>query len=532
MCKFQCGEIDHEEKLQQFQDFYQLNYNNQTLFLRNVCIKLVDVARRRVNEDISRRHCSFKYFIFSKKNGEVPICQKTLCNIFKITPRRIQMLQEKIKFNRSLGDKRGLHGKQRNKIADETKQLIRQHISSFPQQENHYSRQESNKQCLDPGLSEKKMWELFCIKHPDIKVTLHLYRDIFNSDFNLRFGVPRSDTCATCDRFYIQMCSSRNEEECNKIENDLKIHQMRANLAYKSLTADSGNAKEHVENIVLCVDLQQVLFCPTLTHGNIFYQRQLSCYNLAIHNQGSNKAMMFFWDETIAKRGSAEIVSCILKYVVLHFSILKTGETRKLTIWSDRCVGQNNNWRMIALMQHLVVNRYFTTMEQKFMTTGHSFLPCDRDFAMIEKAKKGKMVYIPKQWVEVIANAKTSNRFTVYLMGIDDFKDMDIILKSLVKNNFNITNHVWYQITDDDPTSLRGRPSHNILQPWNIHSLRKKTKGPQGKRLPPVKVAAFPNLYKGSLPIKAAKKKDLQAMSKFIPSEFVSFYEDLQAVED
>lgn len=156
MCKFQCGEIDHEEKLQQFQDFYQLNYNNQTLFLRNVCIKLVDVARRRVNEDISRRHCSFKYFIFSKKNGEVPICQKTLCNIFKITPRRIQMLQEKIKFNRSLEDKRGLHGKQRNKIADETKQLIRQHISSFPQQENHYSRQESNKQCLDPGLSEKK----------------------------------------------------------------------------------------------------------------------------------------------------------------------------------------------------------------------------------------------------------------------------------------------------------------------------------------------------------------------------------------
>ncbi|KAG8316597.1 hypothetical protein J6590_047738 [Homalodisca vitripennis] len=151
------------------------------------------------------------------------------------------------------------------------------------------------------------------------------------------------------------------------------------------------------------------------------------------------------------------------------------------------------------------------------------------DFAMIEKAKKGRMVYIPKQWVEVIANAKSSNPFEVCMMGTDDFKNLDIILKSLVTTNFNITQHTLYQIASDDPTTLRGRTSHNVLQTWQTHSLTKKMKGPHGRYLPPVKVAAFPNLYESQLPIKAAKKKDLDAMSKILPSKFVPFYQQLKA---
>lgn len=79
--------------------------------------------------------------------------------------------------------------------------------------------------------------------------------------------------------------------------------------------------------VVLCVDLQQVLFCPTLTHSNTFYQRQLSNYNFAIHNE-------------------------------------------------------------------------------KFLSTGQSFSPCDRDFALIEKQKKKSKVLVPSQWKYFIANAR------------------------------------------------------------------------------------------------------------------------------
>lgn len=510
--------------MQHFSDFYKLDYNGQSSFLAKACIKVGEVNRRRVSEDISKRHCTPHYFI-PRKDSNVRVCRKTLCAIFNITPRRVQMLLEKLKFDKTLSDGRGLHNHHRT-VTDDTKDIIRQHISSFPLQENHYSRSQSKKNCLNPNLTVKRMWRLFLIKYPDTGVTLHMYRDIFNSDFNLRFGVPRSDTCAYCDRLYIKLLAATNESERIHIERESQFHHSKADLAYKSLADDTTFAKSYSSTIVLCVDLQQVLFCPNLTHNNVFYQRQLSCYNLAIHNAGSNKAMMFFWDETIGKRGSAEVASCVLKYITSHYLKLREGEIRKLIIWSDRCIGQNNNWRMIALLQHLVINKYFTTVEQKFMTTGHSFLPCDRDFAMIEKAKKGKTVYVPFHFVEIIANAKDSNQFEVNIMDTSDFKNLDIVLNSLATTKFNITDHVWYQITNDDPITLRARSSHNVLRPWTPHCLAKKIRN-TNRFYPPVEVTAFPCLYTNRLGIKPAKKKDLDDMCKYVPAEFREFYETI-----
>lgn len=42
--------------------------------------------------------------------------------------------------------------------------------------------------------------------------------------------------------------------------------------------------------------------------------------------------------------------------------------------------------------------------KQKCLITGHSFLPSDRDFAVI-RAKKVVKVYIPQHhWIQIIAN--------------------------------------------------------------------------------------------------------------------------------
>ena len=87
--------------------------------------------------------------------------KKTLCNIFQITPRRLQILQQKIKFKKPLKDKRGIHDNRKNKVSHETRELVKSHISSFAQQENHYSRNTSSKKCLNPDLSKKKMCFFF-----------------------------------------------------------------------------------------------------------------------------------------------------------------------------------------------------------------------------------------------------------------------------------------------------------------------------------------------------------------------------------
>lgn len=99
-----------------------------------------DVKRRRASENRSTRRYTMQYHI---KNNEslYTVCQKTLCDIYKITPCRLQILQDKIKFKKPLNNARGTHDNRPNKIPDENKDLIKAkaHIAAFPLQENHYS---------------------------------------------------------------------------------------------------------------------------------------------------------------------------------------------------------------------------------------------------------------------------------------------------------------------------------------------------------------------------------------------------------
>lgn len=523
-CQYDCGEFEQETLQNLFKEFYQKDYNGQTTHLAESCVQTGEIIRNRVGQDISKRHCTVKYYL--KNDGSlVRVCKQFLCHVYQITPRRIQMLVEKLKYNKPLFDCRGSHDNRPNKVPDFTRDLVMDHIKSFPLQENHYSRNESKKQCLDADLSIRKMWNLFTEKYPDSKCSLHYYREIFNTKFHLRFGLPRSDTCELCDSLYIKMRATNDPEVLKQLEIETKMHHARADSGYKSLDNDSKVAQENKGDIiVVCVDLEQVLYCPTLTHGNIFYQRQLSCYNFCIDDLGNKKATMCLWDETKGKRGSAEIASAILAFVTLNFNPLKENKKRHFIMWSDRCVGQNNNWKMVALMQHLLMNNYFTTVEQKFMTTGHSFLPCDREFALIERNKKNAMVYVPDQWIEVIANSST--KFEVMPLVSEDFKDLSIVENSMNRGDFRITQYVWLKIAHDDPTTLQARTSHNILQPWTSHCIAKKVKGKKSKlRLPPVKVCRFPRLYEGPLPIQPAKKNDLMSMMPYIPEEFRQFYE-------
>lgn len=72
------------------------------------------------------------------------------------------------------------------------------------------------------------MWGLFCNKYPESTAKLHVYRDVFNSEFNLRFGLPRLDTCSYCDKFHIQLIGAVDEHTRKQIETESKIHLMKA----------------------------------------------------------------------------------------------------------------------------------------------------------------------------------------------------------------------------------------------------------------------------------------------------------------
>lgn len=114
------------------------------------------------------------------------------------TRRRVMTLQDKIKSGIMIPrDNRGKHLNKHHAIDASVRDLIRQHINSLPRQASHYSRiATDNQQCLSSDLNLCKLYRSFKNKYPDINASKRIYRNIFRSDFKLRFGYPRSDTCS------------------------------------------------------------------------------------------------------------------------------------------------------------------------------------------------------------------------------------------------------------------------------------------------------------------------------------------------
>ncbi len=56
---------------------------------------------------------------------------------------------------------------------------------------------------------------------------------------------------------------------------------------------------------------------------------------------------------------------------------------------------------------------WFDTVDNKFLTPGHTYLSSDRDFAVIEKRKKDNDIYlhVPSQWFSLVEEARRNNPF-------------------------------------------------------------------------------------------------------------------------
>jgi len=212
-----------------------------------------------------------------------------------------------------------------------------------------------------------------------------------------------------------------------------ELHLRKAEKAKTMMYKDMNDAQEPNSNtLVLCMDLEKVLFVPTLTHSQMYYSRQLSVYNLCIHVGDTRKSYMCVWHVSdIASRGANEIISSFVKVVTSRIT-----KKKKIEMWCDNCAGQNKNKMLVFAMFYLVASGWFESIECRFFVSGHSFMPCDQDFAMIEKRKKRLAAMVPTEIKEMIQSSKLNNPFEVV-----DIEDGDIIDFNVMVNQFlNTTN--------------------------------------------------------------------------------------------
>ena len=103
------------------------------------------------------------------KNIDVKVCQKAFCKIHGFSPKRLQILRCKIED--AVGeatielDKRGKH-KNQPQIGEDVRELVREHIRSFPARGSHYSRKDNpGRTYLSPTLSIARLYKDFLEKN-------------------------------------------------------------------------------------------------------------------------------------------------------------------------------------------------------------------------------------------------------------------------------------------------------------------------------------------------------------------------------
>lgn len=476
------------------------------------------VKRRRKStvEDASRKQASVSYTLPTGDGNIAHVCKVTFMEVFGITRRRTLTLVTAKKSGEVVYvEKRGNKVKNR-KYTEEDEQCVITHINAFPRDESHYSRARSSKEYLSQDLSINSLYKSFKLAYPDKNISHRFYFKTFKSKFpNLSFKTPRTDTCSTCDLLNTEIKCQPGD---NTIKKKLELHHRKAERSRAEMKKDHVNSQlPSSDTCTISIDLQQVLSIPALTHTQMYYLRQLSCYNLGIHVGDNNNVLLSMWHEAIHSRGANEIASCLLKAVEANIMCGK----KKLIVWSDNCSGQNKNQMLIYLWLYLIAKGYLDEVNHKFLIVGHSYLSCDRDFALIERKKKKAKCEVPLDLVRVMVEARDKNPFTVRLMQPEDFFDFKTGSRACLNTKkLEISKVQWLCLSKDRPEKVLTKAAFSELEEFHEVNVFKKgvtmdTIVSSLKPLPPVNG------------LSEDKKKDLKSMIPYLKSENREFFEDI-----
>ena len=368
---------------------------------------------------------------------------------------------------------------------------------------------------------------------PNIKVSYESYRCIFNNEFNVSFGYPRTDTFSTCDSIIAKLAhiesqlrdpnNAANEKlrsDEKKITEQQQLHLGKSEVFYDRKRNARKKATTNNQFAALAFDFQKNLYVPNKTTNDVYYKWQLSCYSFNIHVLSSREAHFYCYDETVAKKGSDDVAS-----MLYHFFMNELSETVKdIALFCDSCSGQNKNWTVIRFC-HWLVNKQkrFNSITISFPIRGHSYLECDKNMSLI-KAKTD--AEIPSEWWSVFRAARENpSPFIVHECKQNDFFNFSALLKPSYKRNCPFptrpVREIWFD--SENPKNIRKRTNWNGF--WENVCLVNANNW--------LKALAqnIPPLYVEPLPISKANFEDLQVLKIFCSPSAQIYFDNLSKAE-
>ena len=162
------------------------------------------------------------------------------------------------------------------------------------------------------------------------EITYEFYRTYFNENFNLSFGVPKTDTCGRCDELNVLINDACDPMEKQSFQTEKQVHLHIAQEFCSELRTCTAMVKEDRSIACLSFDFEQKLPLPHIPTNAVC----ASCvYVFGIHDCTTNEASMFVWPESVAHRGSNEVVLC------LHQYLQSLRGVNTVMLFSDSCGG-------------------------------------------------------------------------------------------------------------------------------------------------------------------------------------------------
>lgn len=514
-CRYKCPyNVTDETRETICQDFWALgSIDRQRDFITNN-IEEDEVASRKQNT-AERKEVTRKYFL----PGKIRVCKSFFSKTLDIS---YQMITTALaKRTPSLTSKPDMRGKKTppNKTPEHKVDYIKKHIESFPVIDSHYCRQSSTKHYLEPHLSIKEMYRLYQEKAAEdgVEVVLeNVYRDIFNTSYNMSFYKPKKDQCAYCNTYKAGGDITKEDHE-RHIKNRDDVGRIKEEKAKEAAVENHKHA--------CCFDMEQILQVPHNHLGPIYYMRKLNVYNCSVYSLGDKIGICYVWSEVDGHRGACEVATCMYMYL----KSLPTSITH-ITLFSDSCGSQNRNKYFATMLRYAISTiAHIKVIHHIFMEKGHSHMEVDSMHSAIDYRKKVTNVSIPREYYILMQLARQPKAYAVVPLEYPEFFDFrtleeDKVVLTNTQVDIDGENVKWLQIKE----IMFKEEEDTMFVKYNhcddfVAVPQRNTRKSLGKE------KILMQLYENQQIITKDKKKDLLSMcdSLVIPKEYHSFYRDL-----
>jgi hypothetical protein len=252
---------------------------------------------------------------------------------------------------------------------------------------------------------------------------------------------------------------------------------------------------------------------------------------MTVFDLRSKAGYCFMWDETVAKRGSCEIASCLWLWLKNLPQMVE-----RVTLYSDSCSGQNKNINMLTMMMAAVNVLPIKQIDHKFLESGHSQMEVDSMHATIERASHSAYIFVPRDWVTIASVVKKEGEtYSVRTMRQIDFTDFKTVSAKLIqnKNKLDSGKHLswiqckWFQYSKGSSTVK----VKMALDDGAFDSLCTGTVASDAILFDSNDfMKTMTQMYKSPIPISTAKYNDLKFLckKKVIDADFHQYFADLK----